>query len=527
MPDPQKIGKYTIIERIGRGGMGYVFKAHDPILKRDVAIKTMVKDVAEDPELRSRFTREAQSAGGLRHPNIVTIYDLGEDENGCPFIAMEFLTGTDIEHIIKNKKELSLLKKLDIIIQTCAGLGYAHANGIVHRDIKAPNIRVLDNGEAKIMDFGIAKMTASHFTRTGMVMGTPHYMAPEQIRGEKVDGRADIFSVGVMLYELLTYRKPFPGDNPTTVLFKIIHEDPDPLVDESFSPPQGLDDVVFRALKKKPEERYQTCEEMAEDLRFIYGMIQQESGSDAGMGPTAISYPTNRITGTPPGSRTPYPGSHPRMTLPSQQRLAAAQGVSGMTGTPPRTAAAKTRLSTPTQATAQMPPEPAQPDQGATVWQADAVPPQPAYRTAAPAQAQASAKWLISASIAAVAGILIVIFAAVMLFRKPEVKSIPTAQPIEKQHPPVEAAVGWLALNVQPWAEIAGMKDDKGRFINPPSTMTPCRMELEPGTYEITLTSKQFKPMVVKVEVKRNETTLIHRTLEGFDHEKAVESLGL
>lgn len=543
MPDPQKIGKYTIIERIGRGGMGYVYRAHDPILKRDVAIKTMVKDVADDPELRSRFTREAQSAGGLRHPNIVTIYDLGEDETGCPFIAMEFLTGTDIEHIIKNKKDLSLLKKIDIIIQTCAGLGYAHANGIVHRDIKAPNIRVLDNGEAKIMDFGIAKMTSSHFTRTGMVMGTPHYMAPEQIRGEKVDGRADIFSVGVVLYELLTYRKPFSGDNPTTVLFKIIHEDPDPLVDENFNPPQGLDEVVARALKKKPEERYQTCEEMAEDLRYIYTMIQQEGGPDAGMSPTAVSFPTNRMTGTPtPG--THYPGSQPKMTLPSQHRMAAAQGASGVTGTPPRTtstpprtstatprtAAAQTKLSQPTQATAHMPPEPGQSNAGATMWQGDAVPQQqPTYQpTFAPAQPQTTAKWVVPVSIAAVAGILIVAFVTFMVLRKPEVTNVHTAPPVEKQQPPpVQASVGWLAINVQPWAEISGMKDDKGRLIDPPSTMTPCRMELEPGTYEITLTNKEFKPMVLKVEIRRNETTLIHRTMEGFDHQKAVESLGL
>jgi serine/threonine-protein kinase len=136
MTTPQRIGKYTVLERIGRGGMGYVYRAHDPILKRDVALKTMLKDVSDDEELRNRFMREAQSAGGLRHPNIVTIYDLGEDENGCPYIAMEFLTGTDLEHLIKNKTELPLLKKLDIIIQTCQGIGYANAYGVVHLYIK-------------------------------------------------------------------------------------------------------------------------------------------------------------------------------------------------------------------------------------------------------------------------------------------------------------------------------------------------------------------------------------------------------
>jgi serine/threonine-protein kinase len=281
MPDPEKIGKYQILERIGRGGMGYVYRAHDPILKRDVAIKTMLRGLSEDEELRTRFLREAQSAGGLRHPNIVTIYDLGEDEQNVPYIAMEFLTGTDLENIIKNHIELSLQKKLDIIMQTCSGLGYAHANGIVHRDIKAANIRLLDNGEVKIMDFGIAKMSSSHMTRTGMIMGTPHYMAPEQIRGEKVDGRADIFSLAVLLYELLVYRKPFPGDNPTTVLFKIIHEDPEPLVDSSFTPPEGLEEVVGRGMGKKSTDRYQTCEEFSEDLAHVYALIQQSSNRSA------------------------------------------------------------------------------------------------------------------------------------------------------------------------------------------------------------------------------------------------------
>src|SRR5437867_3304247 len=146
MPDPTKIGKYEILEKIGRGGMGHVYRALDPLLKREVALKTMLKELSADEELRARFTREAQSAGGLRHPNIVTIYDLGEDTDRCPYIAMEFLTGTDLEHIIKNKIDLPLLKKLDIIIQTCRGLGYAHSKGIIHRDIKPANIRLLDNG---------------------------------------------------------------------------------------------------------------------------------------------------------------------------------------------------------------------------------------------------------------------------------------------------------------------------------------------------------------------------------------------
>src|SRR4030042_6355738 len=178
----QKIGKYIIIKRLGRGGMGYVYHAQDPFIKRDVAIKIIHPDLAEDTMLIERFRREAQSAGGLRHPNIVTIYDLGEDK-GRPYIAMEFLEGTDLEQLIRNKQDFALERKLDIIIQVCEGLDYAHKHGIVHRDITPSNIRILENDVVKIMDFGIAKITSSQITQTGTLMGKPHYMAPEQDRG--------------------------------------------------------------------------------------------------------------------------------------------------------------------------------------------------------------------------------------------------------------------------------------------------------------------------------------------------------
>jgi len=307
MADPVKIGKYDILERVGRGGMGFVYRAIDPLLKREVALKTMLKDLAGDEELRTRFMREAQSAGGLRHPNIVTIYDLGEDNDRVPYIAMEFLTGTDIEAIIKDKTELPLLKKIDIIIQTCQGLGYAHSKGIIHRDIKPANIRLLDNGEVKIMDFGIAKIAASHFTRTGMIMGTPHYMAPEQIRGETVDGRADIFSLGVVLFELVAFRKPFPGDNPTAVLFKIIHSEPERLQDSKFTPPEGLEEIAARSLAKKPDERYQTCNEMIADLLQVFDRLRESQQRE----PTLIldkPYATITISRTPlPRKPTPTP----------------------------------------------------------------------------------------------------------------------------------------------------------------------------------------------------------------------------
>ena len=262
----KKIGKYIIIKRLGRGGMGYVYHAYDPLIKRDVAIKIIHPDMAEDHMLIERFKREAQSAGGLRHPNIVTIYDLGED-NDRPYIAMEFLEGTDLEQLIRNKADILLEKKLDVIIQVCDGLDYAHKHGIVHRDITPSNIRILDNGLVKIMDFGIAKITSQQITQTGTLMGKPHYMAPEQVRGEGIDGRTDIFALGVCLYEFLCYRKPFPGENTTSVLLKIISNEPEPLTDIHYVANPHLESIIFKALEKDASKRFQTANEMAEALK--------------------------------------------------------------------------------------------------------------------------------------------------------------------------------------------------------------------------------------------------------------------
>jgi serine/threonine protein kinase len=508
MADPEKIGKYTILQRIGRGGMGFVYRAHDPILKRDVALKTMLKDVSDDPELRNRFVREAQSAGGLRHPNIVTIYDLGEDDQGCPFIAMEFLTGTDLEHIIKNKIDLPLAKKLDILIQTCDGLGFAHSNGIVHRDIKAANIRVLDNGQAKIMDFGIAKITSSHFTRTGMIMGTPHYMAPEQIRGEKVDGRADIFSLGVVLYELLTYRKPFPGDNPTTVLFKIIHEVPDPLVDAAFVPPPGLEDIVSRALAKKPEDRYQTCEEMSEDLRYVLGAVHQ---TDTGLSEQAAQVLRPGATPLPTMRRTPGTGAgKTSFTLPSQQRLGAA-GQTVRRDMPGAEPAPPTQLAESTQATVLAQDSEARPE----------LPP------ISPTPIPTLNKFWWIAGSTGLLGIVLLIAVFSGLFKRPEVKPPPIGgQSGQAQAPPVERK-GWVVLNVHPWAEIEEIKNDKGEYFAAPFNVTPCKFQLPEGKYRITLSNKKYETKILELRVIQNETIIIQDTLKGFDYAKAVESLGL
>jgi serine/threonine-protein kinase len=261
-----KIGKYDILEILGRGGMGVVYKAYDPILDREVALKTMTAEALKDPILRERFYREARAAGKLRHPNIVTIYELGE-ENNMPFIAMEYLHGHDLHHMIRMHEDVSLDRKIRIVTELCHGLAYAHKAGIVHRDIKPSNIRLTDDLQVKILDFGIARLiTSQTMTTHGTVMGSIHYMSPEQIKAAHVDGKSDIFSVGIILYEILCYRKPFDAENTASILFKIVGEPPnkmDPPVDEQFPP---LRRVLQKALDKDPARRYHSADEMADDL---------------------------------------------------------------------------------------------------------------------------------------------------------------------------------------------------------------------------------------------------------------------
>ncbi len=262
---PQRVGKYVIDSVVGRGGMGEVYKAHDPALGRYVALKIMRGPSLDDEMARERFIREAQAAGGLRHPNIVTIYDLGEVESQM-FIAMEFIQGDDLEKMIKTRAALSIEDRLNMMIQVCEGVSYAHKNQIVHRDLKPSNIRVDQEGVVKIMDFGIAKMEHSNMTASGTVLGTPFYMSPEQVRGLRVDGRSDVFALGAILYEVLTYEKAFPGDM-ASVFYKIVHEQPKPLSTFMNVDTTPVQKIVDSCIEKDKSKRLQTAAEMANLLR--------------------------------------------------------------------------------------------------------------------------------------------------------------------------------------------------------------------------------------------------------------------
>ena len=279
MPET-KIGKYTIVGEIGRGAMGIVYKAIDPFIGRTVAIKTIRFDLlGTGPErdiAQKRFIREAHSAGNLSHPNIVTIYDVGEDQ-GLSYIAMEYVDGSSLDELMHSRQKFSLDEILNLIIQVAEGLESAHKKGVVHRDIKPANILIGTDGRPRIVDFGIARISTSTMTQTNMIMGTPYYMSPEQISGRRVDNRADIFALGGILYELLTGQKPFPGDNLTTVIYKIINEEPMPVRTFQKSVPEGLDYIVRRALAKSPDDRYQTCRELIRDLEHYPELKLSES----------------------------------------------------------------------------------------------------------------------------------------------------------------------------------------------------------------------------------------------------------
>lgn len=269
----RQVGRYLIQERLGRGGMATVFKAHDPSIGRDLAIKFLHATLCEDEEYRGRFLREARAAGGLSHPNIVTVHDVGEIE-GRPYMAMELLHGESLADMMDSGRPLPVRDVVIMGIQLARALDYAHAHGIVHRDIKPGNIvRLKGTNTIKVTDFGIAHMestgTGEQRTRVGDVLGTPQYMSPEQTQGEKLDGRSDLFSAGIVLYQMLTGQRPFQGDSLVALAMKIAKEDPPPIDKLRPDTPPALRRIVERCLAKPPDRRYQSGRELSAALERV------------------------------------------------------------------------------------------------------------------------------------------------------------------------------------------------------------------------------------------------------------------
>lgn len=268
----EKIGKYDITGMLGKGAMGIVYKALDPDINREVAIKIirfdLVSEESDKEEVMERFMREAQAAGKLTHPNIITIYDVGR-EGDMTYIVMQYIKGQSFQKMVSSGEKISTQEVIQLMDQLCSALDYAHNNGIVHRDIKPANILMDKEGKPFIVDFGVARLETSTLTEAGTTIGTPSYMSPEQVMGKKVDRRSDIFSLGSILYELLTGRRAFLAQSITTVIYKIINEEPPALSEVKRGLPGGFEQVISKALAKDPDDRYSTCTELAADLRNL------------------------------------------------------------------------------------------------------------------------------------------------------------------------------------------------------------------------------------------------------------------
>src|SRR6184192_523160 len=271
----RRVGKFELHEPIGEGAMGEVWRAYDSVIRRYVALKLLSR-AGRSADARERLLREARAAGALQHPNIVTIYDLGEAD-GQLFIAMELVDGRDLSTLIALREPLPLERKLDLVIEVLQGLSYAHERGVIHRDIKPSNVRIASDGSIKIMDFGIARQQSADVTGSGAIVGTPTYMAPEQITNGAITPATDVFSVGCMLYELLTYQRPFEAESVHGVLYQVLTTEPRPLRTVAPSIPAALERVVAKAMNKVPHERYESAGQMMNSLQGIRSAL---SGAD-------------------------------------------------------------------------------------------------------------------------------------------------------------------------------------------------------------------------------------------------------
>jgi predicted Ser/Thr protein kinase len=266
----KQFGRYEVLSELGRGAMGVVYKARDPQIDRLVAVKTVsLRGQSDDAEkeFRLRFLNEAQAAGRLHHPGIVAVFDVGEDtETGDPYIVLEYVAGESLNRVLARERKITLPKALQLAEEIARALDYAHEQGVTHRDIKPGNVMITEDGHAKVADFGIAKLNLAHFTLPGRLLGTPAYMAPEQLAGEVADGRSDLFSLGVILYAMVTGHSPFQGDSATTVCFKVANREPVPASALNLDLPRDLDALIGRAMEKDPKRRYQRGAEFAEDV---------------------------------------------------------------------------------------------------------------------------------------------------------------------------------------------------------------------------------------------------------------------
>ncbi|HVT44034.1 MAG TPA: protein kinase [Thermoanaerobaculia bacterium] len=341
-----KLARYEVVRELGKGAMGIVYLAKDPLIGRLVALKTIRPATGDDDEAKEfqeRFVREAQAAGILSHSAIVTVHDIGQDpESGVSFIAMEYIEGSNLKEVLQQGTPFDHFQVAEVVSQVADAIDYAHSKGIIHRDVKPANIILCGEARAKITDFGIAKIASgvSNLTTTGQFLGTPNYMAPEQIKGTKIDGRTDIFSLGIVFYEALSRRKPFGGDSLTTISYKIVHEPFPPLRDIDPSIPEGFEEIIGRCLAKDPADRYQRARELANDIRAIVrGEALERQVDSSAFEETVMSHDGEKI----PTMEIPFPeadseataiGSEGRLESSATRARRAAAGATAATAAP-------------------------------------------------------------------------------------------------------------------------------------------------------------------------------------------------
>jgi serine/threonine protein kinase len=304
------IGRYEIRDQIGTGSMGIVYRAHDTQLDREVALKTIRTGMDVEPEMRERFFREARACARLQHPSIVTVYDLGEDK-AMAYIAMELLLGSDFRQLIRGREELPLTTKIELMAQICEALGHAHRHGIIHRDVKPSNLFLINQQQAKVLDFGIARLPSSQLTIAGKILGTPNYMSPEQILGKPVDARSDLFSAAIVFFELLVYAHPFQGQS---IPKRIVESEPDSVYDHDSSLPPLFEKIFARALAKDGTRRYRSGDEFGRDLRALLDVLKHNASTSPGL----AQLPSERAVDVEPPPSVPKPDAPPPSTPPAE-----------------------------------------------------------------------------------------------------------------------------------------------------------------------------------------------------------------
>lgn len=464
----QQLGKYKILGELGRGAMGIVYRGFDPLIEREVAIKTLRADLLEGGEkatLLARFKHEAQAAGRLNHPAIVQVYDYGE-EGGHVYIAMELIQGKELKEYIAEETRFDLQGIVRMMEELLDALGFAHRNGVVHRDIKPSNIVVLKDGRIKVTDFGIARLESSTLTQAGNVLGTPSYMSPEQFMGQRVDGRSDLFSSGVLLYELLTSEKPFVGNSFATIMHKVLKETPVPPSELNITLPTVFDSVVAKALAKRPDERFQKAEDFAHALR--------EALAGRAVSAQAAATVVAATPSTPPLRSAPAT-SDATVVVASPAPAADATVAVAAANSPDKTVTMSGQ-------------RPVVNDPMATVFAAPG--------TRKPAQSKGL--------IAAVAGVLALAVGAGAFFlvRSPEQ---PAAQ-APAASPPAQA-MGSINIESDPPGAVVLI--DGGKF----GGVTPARIEVPVGVHQITIRKEGHNPLESSVEVQGGKETPFQATL--------------